>query len=181
MSTSQPSWGRGGTGGTEGHRKELLRYVPGYSGYSGYRLKDSRRREDKRLRVQVARMLHGGASRLEAVEKEAFLSGLRNAAASLAESRRRLAEISEFIRSVSPANSRFFEDDVLSTARLEGLHEADLEVFRLADSIVRCISKLEQPDIPPDEREFRTDYLVDFIDRLGLAYDGRQGMLAEGW
>jgi hypothetical protein len=161
-----------------GHCRELARYVPGYS---GYRLKESRRREDKRLRDEVARMLHGGASRLEAVEKEAFLSGLRSAASSLAGSRRRLAETSEFIRSVSSANSRFFATDVLSASKLAGLQEADLEIFRLADSIVKCISKLEQSDIPPDERELRTNYLVDFIDRLGLAYDGRQGILADPW
>jgi hypothetical protein len=158
--------------------EELSRYVPGYS---GYRQKESRRREDKRVRVEVARMLHGGASRLEAVEKEAFLSGLRISATSLSESRRRLEQISEFVRSVSPANSRFFADDILSAAKLARLQEADFEIFRLADSIVKCISKLEQSDIPPDEREFRTNYLADFIDRLGLAYDGRQGILAEGW
>jgi hypothetical protein len=158
--------------------RELARYVPGYS---GYRLKESRRREDKRLRGEVARMLHGGAARLEAVEKEAFLSGLSSAASSLARSRRRLDEISEFVRSVSPAHPRFFAIDVLSASKLAGLQEADLEIFRLADSIVKCISKLEQSDIPPDEREFRTNYLADFIDRLGLAYDGRQGLLAEGW
>lgn len=175
MSVNQPSRGPESTGG---HCRELSLYVPGYS---GYRLKESRRQEDKRLRVEVARMLHAGAARLEAVEKEAFLSGLRNAASSLAQSRKRLANLSEFVRSVSPVNSRFFADDVLSAAQLEGLQEADLEIFRLTDSIVKCISKLEQPDLPPDEREYRTNYLVDFIYRLGLAYDSRQGILAESW
>lgn len=175
MSTSQSlqggkvAWGHGG---------DLLNYVPGYG---GYRLKESRKRDDKRLRVEIARMLQGGASRLEAVEKEAFLSGLRNAASSLADSRKRLAEISELVRSVSPTSPEFFENDVLPAAKLAGLQEADLELFRLADSIVKCISKLEQSDIPPDEREFRTDYLFDFVRRLGLACDGRRGILAEGW
>jgi hypothetical protein len=175
MSVSQQARGRETAGG---NGRELSLFAPGYS---GYRLKESRKREDKRLRVEVARMLHGAASRLEAVEKEAFLSGRRNAAGALGESRKRLAEISEFVRSVSPTKSRFFADDVVSAAKLKGLQEADQEVFRLADSIVRCISKLEQPDIPPDEREFRTRYLVDFIDRLGLAYDSRHGILADGW
>jgi len=175
MSTNRLLQGREAPGGSRG---DQLSYVPGYG---GYRLKESRKRDDKRLRVEVARMLHGGASRLEAVEKEAFLSGLRNAASSLAESRRRLAEISELIRSVPPVNSKFFENDVLPASKLAGLLEADLDLFRLTDSIVKCISKLEQSDIPPDEREFRTNYLLDFIRRLGLACDGRQGILAEGW
>lgn len=158
--------------------RELLRYVPGYR---GYRLKELRKREDKRLRAEISQMLLNGESRLEAVEKEAFLSGLKSSAESLARSRRRLAEISEFIRSFSCGHSRFFDDDDISTVRLKGIQEADLEIFRLADSIVKCVSKLEQSDLPADEREFRSHYLVDFIDRLSLAYDGRQGILSEEW
>ena len=162
----------------EGQCRELLRYVPGYR---GYKVKEWRRREDKRLRAEISRMLFSGAARLELVEKEAFLSGSRGSASMLANSRRRLAEICEFLESASGVNSRFFEDDIVSAGRLMGVQEADLEIFRMADSIVKCISKLEQPDLPPDERESRTNYLVDFVDRICLACDGRQDMLSESW
>ncbi len=161
-----------------GQCRELLRYV---AGYRGYRAKEWRRREDKRLRDEISRMLLGGSSRLEAIEKEAFLSGRRGSASALAESRRRLGEISQTMRSVSCGKTKFFEDDIVSAARLRDAQEADLELFRIADSIVRCVSKLEQSDLPPDEREFRTSYLVDFIDRLFVVYEGRQSVLAETW
>jgi len=154
--------------------RELVRYVPGYC---GYRLKELRRREDKRLRDEVARMLLNGAARLETVEKEAYLSGGRGAAAPLAESRKRLARLSERISSAS-CRSGFFDKEDVSSASLKELMEADREVLRLADAIVKCVSKLEQNDIPDDEREFRSKYLADSVERLSLAYDARDGVLS---
>jgi hypothetical protein len=162
----------------ESQCRELLRYVPDYKGYKS---KEWRRSQDKRLRAEISRKLSAGAIRLEAVEKEAFLSGIRASASMIAESRNRLNKISEFMRSVSCGNTHFFEDDILSAARLREVQDADLQIFRMTDSIVRCISKLEQPDLPPDERELRTSYLVDFIDRLCLAFNRRQDMLAGVW
>jgi hypothetical protein len=161
----------------EGQCRELLRYAPGYR---GYKAKDWRRREDKRLRAEVSGMLFSGALRLEAVEKEAYLSGHRPLAAAIAECRRRLAHTSAFMRSDFGASSRFFEDDIISAVKLRDVQAADLEIFRMADSIVKCISKLERSDLPPDERELRTNYLVDFIHRLSHAYEKRQCELAGG-
>ncbi len=161
----------------EGQCRELLRYAPGYR---GYRAKEWRRREDKRLRAEVSTMLFSGSNRLEGIEKEAYLSGLRTMAAAVAECRRRLAQISAFMRSEFGGSSKFFEIDIVSEATLRDMQAADLEIFRTADSIVKCISKLEQSDLALDERELRTNYLGDFIQRLSQAYDKREGALAEG-
>ena len=156
--------------------REIVRYVPGYR---GYKLKEWRRREDKRLRTEISRRLVHGASRLEAVEKDAFLAGLKNACSSLADSRSRLMETSDRIRFGPYGRSRFFETDEVSGGRLKGLHEADLEIFQVTDSIVRCISKLEQPDLPQDEREYRVHDLTGFIERFCLAFDAREGIITE--
>jgi len=162
----------------EGYCRELVRYIPGYR---GYKLKEWRKREDKRLRTEISRRLVRQASRLEPVEKEAYLSGQKGPAASLAESRRKLRNASDLVQFAPYGQSRFFEDDNVSLFKLRGLQEADLEVFQAADSIVRCISKLEQPDLPQDEREHRVHDLEDFIEKFYLAIDGREGILTEGW
>ena len=160
----------------EGYWREIIQYVPGYQ---GYRQRKSRRSEDKRLRIEISRRLAREVWRLEAVEKDAFLSGLRSSAVALAEARARLREISDFAQSAPCSNPRFFEDKSPSSVRLRWLQEADLEMFRATDSIVRCISKLEQADLPLDERESRIHYLAGFIDRLCAAFDGREGIMAE--
>lgn len=162
----------------EGFCRELVRYIPGYR---GYRSKEWRKREDKRLRTEISRRLVREASRLEAVEKDAYLAGLRSSADSLSESRRRLTETSDLVRFPPYGRSSFFEDEKVPVVRLVGLQEADLEIFQVADSIVRCISKLEQPDLPQDEREYRIRDLRDFIEKFCLAFEGREGILTEGW
>jgi hypothetical protein len=162
----------------EGFCREIVRYVPGYR---GYKLKEWRKREDKRLRTELSRRLIREASRLEAVEKDAYLAGLKSSAESLADSRRRLMESSDFVRFAPYGHSSFFDDESVPIVRLKGLQEADLEIFQVADSIVRCISKLEQPDLPQDEREYRVQNLKDSIDNFSLAFDGREGILTEDW
>jgi hypothetical protein len=162
----------------EGFCRELVRYLPGYR---GYKLKQSRKRDDKRLRTEISRRLLREASRLEAVEKDAYLAGLKISAATLAESRRKLLEASDVVRFAPYGDSRFFDDDSVPEIRLRGLQEADLELFQTAECIIRCISKLEQPDLPQDEREYRVRDLGDFVDKFCLAFEGREGILAEGW
>jgi len=155
---------------------EIARYVPGYR---GYKLKEWRKREDKRLRTELSRRLVHEASRLEAVEKDAFLAGLKSASASLADSRSKLMETSDRIRFAPYGRPGFFETEEVSGGRLKGLHEADLEILQITESIVRCISKLEQPDLPQDEREYRVRDLTDFIERFCLAFDAREGIITE--
>jgi len=149
--------------------RELVRYVPGYC---GYRLKELRRRLDKKLRCEVARMLLDSAARLEIVEKEAFLSGGSPAARPLSKARKRLVELSEKMRAAS-RRGRFFEREEIPTQCLKELMEADGELLRLADEVTKCVSKLERTDIPSDEKECRSRYLEDTIERLSAAYDAR--------
>ena len=146
-------------------------------GYNGYRDKESRRDEDKAVRVSVADALSANVDTLTRYNAE--LAGARDfeSLTSLEAAVGQIRLLADRIRTASYGYGGIFTENSIDAAAIEQLRLFDSAMLREVESLTRHVKSLTSTT-PPD-KESRSA-MLDEINRLNTIFDTRNAVVDTG-
>lgn len=146
-------------------------------GYNGYRDKESRRDEDKAVRVSVADALSANVDTLTRYNAE--LAGARDfeSLTSLEAAVGQIRLLADRIRTASYGYGGIFTENSIDAAAIEQLRLFDSAMLREVESLTRHVKSLTSTT-PPDQES--RSAMLDEINRLNTIFDTRNAVVDTG-
>jgi hypothetical protein len=123
--------------------EKVLGWIPGYKGYAG---KELRRDTDRLFREAVVRDLEPARKRVDEAIGECSRSMAFTHLESLEAIRRRVAALSDRLRTSPGGYSGFFDTATIKEAQLDTIAAHDLTFRELAQRVVAATAALSAPD-----------------------------------
>lgn len=156
--------------------ESVARLVPGYRGYAA---KEDRREEDKRLRVQIARILREASESLHRTLRTLPFDGVPPGVGRLGHVVKRMETMVEDVAHAAYGYPGFFDPVRVDERRLELLYRADIAV---AESVQGVTAEVEAWTFNPDVLARGGSSLACIevaLDLAETAWRARREMLAE--